>query len=49
MQQIDDPKFNALLWHVYTGFLIDTNITNLNSKLVTNFPFHDLLKNTIIV
>lgn len=49
MHQIDDPKFNALLWCTHTGSLTDADITNFNSKVVADFLLHDLLKNIVIV
>lgn len=49
MRQINDPKFNVLLRQAYASTLTDANITNLISKIATNFLLYDLPKNMVIV
>lgn len=49
MCQIDDSNFKALLQCARAGFLTNVNITNLNNKITIDFPFDNLLKNTLIV
>ncbi len=49
MHQINHPAFIALLRHIHTGSLTDTDVIILNSIVAKEFLLHDLLKNTVIV
>lgn len=49
MHTIDNLKFNHLLEYAHNSFLINGNLTNLNSKVAIKIFLHNLSKIMIII